>query len=128
MDKVLIKLTLSPHGNYSGANMVDYKIINLETAEIISSFLKLYQNEYISFYHGEYEECQLYRVNITIIKDQNIINAYQLLSENEIVEYSYYIYDIITNKFMNIGNADEDFEIEPTEAEIVEKWNSIKLG
>ena len=63
-----------------------------------------------------------------IIKDQNIIDAYQLLFDNEIIEYSYYIYDIIINKLMNIGNKDEDFEIEPTEDEIVEKWNSIKLG
>lgn len=128
MEKVLIKLTLEPHGNYNGANMVDYKIINLETAEIISYFLRLYQNEYISFYYGEDGDCELSRVKMTIIKDQNIIDAYLLLFENDIIEYSYYIYNIITNKLMNIGNEDEDFEIEPTEDEIVEKWNYIKPG
>lgn len=125
MNKVLIKLNLCPHGNYSGANIVDYKLINLETAEIISSFLRLYQNEYISFYYGEDDGCQLSRVNITIFEDQNIINAYQLLIDNNIIENSYYIYDIITNKLMNIGKEEDDFEIETTEEEIVEKWNII---
>lgn len=128
MEKVLIKLTLCPYGNYSGANMIDYKLINLETAEIILYFLRSYQNEYISFYDGEDEQCKLSRVKMTIIEDQNIIDAYLLLLENEIIENSYYIYNIITNKLMNIGNEEEDFEIEPTEEEIVEKWNYTKPG
>jgi hypothetical protein len=108
--------------------MVDYKLINLETAVIILSFLRSYHNEDIYFYDGKDENCKLSRVKMTIIKDRNIIDAYLLLSENEIIEYSYYIYDIITNKLMNIGNEYEDIDIEPTEEEIVEKWNSIKPG
>lgn len=123
MERVLIKLTLWPYGNYSGAAMVDYKIVNKETAKVISDFLKIFGDNDITFFDGRDNDCKLSRVNMIIIDDQNIMNAYHLLSENNIVDGTYYIYDIVVNKLMNIGNIDE-MAFEPTEEELIKKWNS----
>jgi len=127
MEKVLIKLTLSPYRNYKESDIIDYEIINLAIVEILSSFLRLYSNEYVSFYDCGGGRYKLSRINMIIITDQNIIDGYQSLFDSKIIEHNSYIYNIIINKLMNIGNESEDFDIEPTEDEIVEKWNSIKL-
>lgn len=120
MTKVLIKLMLYPCRNYCGALMADYKLINRETALIIKDFLNKYHDCSISFYYGDDGNCKLSDVDIIIIDDQNIIDAFILMQNRGIIESSYYIYDIITTKLMNIYLNDDNYEHEPSEEEIIE--------
>src|SRR5438045_1494878 len=91
---VLVKFTLYV-SHYNGADMVEYRLMNLEIANIIKKYIETFgQTEYLTFYCGLDAECLLENVQMEIFLDDDIINAFQLLKIKSIIKSTYYIYDI----------------------------------
>lgn len=131
-DIVLVKLTLYPCGNYNGADMVDYKIITLKTAEILKKHISKHKDTGFSFYCGFDCDSSLENVHIYIYDDPLIINSYQFLKINHVIgdnnyyDGSYYIYHLVVGSLMNYNRDDYDDYDNVTEQEIWEKWESIE--
>ena len=127
--EVLLKLSMYPCRNYSGADMVDYKIVKEETANIIKEFLHKYKKEQITFYCGFDGCCSLKNVTIEIYSNKDIIRAYKLLTKEQIVSKTYYVYDLVVEALMLINENYETcydmFDSNVSEDAIIRKWHNI---
>jgi hypothetical protein len=132
-NEVLIKLTLYPCRNYDGADMIDYKIVTLKTANILTLFREKNKNLGIGFYCG-FDGCtNLKNMKIYTYKDNQIINAYKLLKtsgiigENHVYDGSYYVYNLLVEALMSydIDDYDGEYDSDVSETDIWEKWNTI---
>lgn len=110
-DNVLVKITLIPYGNYSGAKLIDYKILPYELAILLNKFLLKYKNETIEYYCQFDCESLIENIKVEIVNDNAIKTAYELLLSEEIIESSYHIYDRVVEKIKllsQIENLDND--------------------
>lgn len=126
-DQVLLVIKLHPFKNYCGAEMVDYKIVKRRTAKIIKKIIRKYSEQGFSFYCGSDEHSQLENVTINIIDDPDLIAAYQLLSKEDLISPSYYVYDLVVECLMMINrdwdNYNGEFDCNVPEDKIWDKWD-----
>lgn len=126
-NEVLIQLILTPHGNYHGPVMFDYKIISKEIANIIKEFLTEFKDTNIQFYNGQDMDCKLNRVKIKIFENAEMIKAFELLMVyNVILPGSFGIYNLIVEKLMHIDKGEDYFYDELCDSNVTQEKISTK--
>ena len=97
MEKCLIQLTLDwPYGNYHGPKLFDIQICKLSVAKKLKKFLK--NNKDVTFsYHLENDDLDVpySAIKLTILTDQEVMNAFELLNENDLRVSSAALFDTI---------------------------------
>lgn len=81
-EKVLVKLSVRPYGNYNGPWMFEFITIPYTIASIIKNFINQYGEQTILFYAGNDYDVKLENFKIKIIYDENLINANNIFNEN----------------------------------------------